>query len=775
MIECIPYVFVIKTIDLRLDMLSAFYVNTFIHLYSINRENLQKIYEDGKKGLLACTACGEPVKLYLGMKDTPHFYHHSQKADCEEDTAYAKNEAATAIEYEEKNGFRIPKSRAITTESAKTEYKSTKQITIKVPFHLPAVHPSFEESYLHTLFKSGIALDSSQASAVALNDGHALVVAGAGSGKTRVLTTRAAFLIQEKQANPSSIMLVTFTNKAAAELKERLLKYPNMSRLIVNKIVTGTFHRILYQILLFHEPDKWKRQNLISKDWQKEALLKEANQQLKLDTKEFPYDAAIQQIGAWKNSMLFPNNITASSDWEENVLHLYKWYEEKKHERNLYDFDDMLLGGYYYFLENPSILEIYQNRFQHILLDEFQDINKVQYEWVKLIAAQAESVYAVGDDDQSIYAFRGSDPKYLLDFEKDFPHARIIVLDHNYRSAHEIVATANAVVSKNKNRRTKKMLAAFKGEAPFLFYPYDEEEEATMIVTDMLEKISQGYKPKDFAILYRTNTSSRAIFERLSTSSLPFKLEADTGSFYSRFIVKSMLGYLKLILQPDHGEAIKDIFPSLFLKKSILQDIKAASILEDCSLLEALAKVKTGFAFQETRLKKIPGLLASLKRKQPLDAISIIEKELGFQEFIKKRGNEGNQWDKGSDDIRDLKVVAKKFTSIMDFIAHTDHMMAMNTEMKKQYMHTDDAVTLSTIHRAKGLEYKTVYILGAVDGSLPHDYALEAQRNNDSAPLEEERRLLYVAMTRAQEELFISVPMQNKGKKAKMSRFLNCL
>lgn len=756
-------------------MLSAFYLNTFIHLHSINRENLQKIYEDGKKGLLVCPACGETVKLYLGMKDIPHFYHHSKKADCKEDTSALNSETAAAIEYEEKNGFRIPKSRSIANESVMTEYKRTKQLIVKANLQLPTVVPSFEENYLHKLFKSGVALDSSQANAVTLDNGRALVIAGAGSGKTRVLTTRTAFLIQERQADPSSIMLVTFTNKAAAELKERLLKYPNMSRSVVNKIVTGTFHRILYQILLFHEPDKWQRQNLISKDWQKEALLKDGAHQLKLDTKEFPYDAAIQQIGAWKNSMLFPNNITASSDWEENVLLLYKWYEEKKHERNLYDFDDMLLGGYYYFLENPPILEIYQNRFCHILLDEFQDINKVQYEWIRLIAAQAESVYAVGDDDQSIYAFRGSDPKYLLDFEKDFANAKIIILDHNYRSAHEIVSTANAVVSKNKKRRTKKMIAAFKGEAPFLFYPYDEEEEATMIVTDMLEKISQGYEPKDFAILYRTNTSSRAIFERLSASSLPFKLEADSGSFYSRFIVKSMLGYLKLILHPDHGEAIKDIFPSLFLKKAILQDIKAASILEDCSLLEALSKVKTGFAFQETRLKKIPALLASLKQKQPVDAISVIEKELGFQEFIKKRGNEGNQWDKGSDDIRDLKVVAKKFTSIIDFIAHTDHMTAMNTEMKKQYMHTDNTITLSTIHRAKGLEYKTVYILGAVDGSIPHDYALEAQRNNDPAPLEEERRLLYVAMTRAKEELFISIPMQTKGKKAKISRFLNFL
>ncbi|WP_445505652.1 UvrD-helicase domain-containing protein [Niallia sp. 03091] len=754
-------------------MLSAFYVNKLIHLHTINRQDLQKIHEDGKQGLLACPVCGETVMLYIGIEKTPHFFHLSTKIDCEEFSSSASEETAAGKEYEEKNGFRIPKSRTIGSEPVKTGYKETKQLQIKAPFYQPVpTEPSYKENYLQLLHKSGVMLDPSQAKAVAIQNGPALVVAGAGSGKTRVLTTRAAYLIHEKEVDPSSIMLVTFTLKAATEMKERLLQYPNMSQSLVNKIVSGTFHRILYQILIFHQPDKWQRQNLLSKDWQKEALLKEIGKDLNLDGKEFPFDAAIQQIGTWKNSLLFPHEITAATEWEEKVLPLYKRYEERKHQQNLYDFDDMLLGGYYYFLENPHMLEMYQNRFQHFLLDEFQDINKVQYEWIKLISKKAASVYAVGDDDQSIYAFRGSDPKYLLYFEKDFPNAKVIILDYNYRSAHEIVTTAHAVISKNKKRRQKNMIATYSGKTPRMFYPYDEEEEATMIVTDMQEKIKKGYEPKDFAVLYRTNTSSRAIFERLASSNLPFKLEQNTGSFYSRFIVKSMIGYLKLTIDPDNHDAVRDILPSLFVKKSVLQDIKATSILQDCSLLDCFLSVKTGFAFQESRLKKIPSVLHKLKYKNPVDAITIIEKELGFHEFITKRGNEGNQWDKGSDDIRDLKVAAKKFSAIDEFIAHTEHMIAMNTEIKKQYLHADNTVTLSTIHRAKGLEYKVVYLLGTVDGSIPHDYSLEAQRKDDPLPLEEERRLLYVGMTRAQQELYVSIPMHIRGKKAKASRFL---
>jgi len=758
-------------------METAYYYDRLIHLYSDTRSDWQKWHEAGKKGLLACSVCGETVKLYLGIKAKPHFYHVSTSEPCEESPSQAAGEAAAAVEYEEKNGFRLPKSRSISTPIQEISFKQPKiiQTATDTAANLGIADYKMTDNYLHALSLSGVQLDESQCNAVTTDKEAVLVVAGAGSGKTRVLTARTAYLIHEKEIDPASIMLVTFTSKAALEMKERLMKYPDMTKAVISRIVSGTFHSILYQILLFHEPQKWKRTNLLSSNWQKELILKEIGTELGIDMKEFPFDAALQLIGAWKNSLQFPNEIKPASDWEEKVLPLYKKYEETKHNKGQYDFDDMLVGGYFFFLENPQILETYQNRFSYFLLDEFQDINKVQYEWIKLMSQRAKSIYAVGDDDQAIYAFRGSDPKYLLDYEKDFKNAKIIYLKNNYRSTNEIVSSANDIIKANKNRRPKKMAATYTGQSPLLFYPYDEEEEATMIVTDILEKIQMGAEPKDFAILFRTNTNSRAMFERLSSSSLPFRLEQDSGSFYSRFIVKSMIGYLKLAVDPDDQHAVNSILPTLFLKKSVLQDLKALSILEDCSLADGFTKIKTGFAFQESRLKKIPAAIKRLKSTAPLEAIAYIEKELGFQEFVKKRGNEGNQWDKGSDDLRDLKVVAKKFGTIAEFVAYTDHMIAMNTELKKQYQDTKNAISLTTIHRAKGLEYKNVYILGAVDGSLPHDYALEAFRNGESLPIEEERRLLYVAMTRSKEELYVSIPMHLRGRKAKASRFLSAV
>lgn len=760
-------------------METAYYYDRLIHLYTETRSDWQKWHEAGKKGLLACAVCGEAVKLYLGIKAKPHFYHASNLEACVMEASPAVKETAATAEYEEEtNGFRLPKSRSISTTSSVPELSFKEPKIIKTTCDTVTLHHTDSQradSYLHALSRGGVHLDDFQSKAVTTNDKAVLVVAGAGSGKTRVLTARTAYLIHEKEVNPASIMLVTFTSKAALEMKERLMKYPDMTKSIISRIVSGTFHSILYQILLFHEPDKWKRTNLLASNWQKELALKEIGTELGIDMKDFPFDAALQLIGAWKNSLQFPNEIKPASDWEEKVLPLYKKYEERKHIKGLYDFDDMLVGGYYFFLENPMILETYQNRFSHFLLDEFQDINKVQYEWIKLMSKKAESVYAVGDDDQAIYAFRGSDPKYLLDYEKDFTNAKVIYLQNNYRSTNEIVAAANEVIKINKNRRPKKMAATYSGGNPLLFYPYDEEEEATMIVTDIVEKIQAGAEPKDFAILFRTNTNSRAMFERLSSSSLPFRLEQDSGSFYSRFIVRSMLAYLKLAVDPDDQHAVSNLLPTLFLKKSVLQDLKALSILEDCTLADGFAKIKTGFAFQESKLKKMPAAFQKLKTASPLEAIAYVEKELGFQDFIKKRGNEGNQWDKGSDDLRDLKVVAKKFGTIGEFVAYTDHMIAMNTELKKQYQDTKNAITLTTIHRAKGLEYKTVYILGTVDGSIPHEYALEAYRNSDTQPLEEERRLLYVSMTRSMEKLYVSIPMHLRGRKAKTSRFLNAV
>lgn len=750
--------------------------NEWIHLDKLDRSSYQRLHDDGKKGLLTCPVCSEQVRFILGITSAPHFQHvKSRDRFCPDSDLEELNKPFTETITREFNGFHLPQSRVITAFKPEiNHFPITQYIKQLPPFTARGNQINTQNSpYIKALQRADVYLDEMQAKAVSHSNGALLVIAGAGSGKTRVLTARTAFLIADQKIEPNRIMLVTFTAKAANEMKARLLDYPYMTTAQIKRLVTGTFHSIFFRILVHHNPQQWDSRKLLSKEWMRGQILKEAGKVLGLDDKEFAYDAALQQIGFWKNSLITPVHVKPESDWEEKTAQLFKRYEEHKTEHELFDFDDMLTGCISLFQEQPELLERYQERFDHFLIDEFQDVNKAQYELIKLLSARSKNVCAVGDDDQSIYSFRGSDPQYLLDFEKDFPQADVVILDENYRSSHNIVATANKIITQNKKRRPKQMHAQFGSQQfPVLFFPDNEEEEATMIVTDIGEKIALGAEPEDFAILFRTNTSSRAVFERLANSSLPFKIEQDIESFYERFIVRSMLSFLRLALNEEDQKAITNILPALFVKQSILRDLKADSILSDCTLLESLSRIKTGFSFQERKLKKLVPVIRSLDKLPPLLAIEKIDKELGFQEFLKKRGNEGNRWEKGSDDIRDLKVAAHNFTSIQDFLEHADHMTAMNKEMKLQSKQRKNAVTLSTIHRAKGLEYKIVYIIGTVDGSIPHDFALESFRSGDNEPLEEERRLLYVAVTRAMEELFISVPQHWRGKKSRKSRFL---
>jgi DNA helicase-2/ATP-dependent DNA helicase PcrA len=758
-------------------MKTALYKKRLISLQQLARDEYHKIFIAGKSGELSCPVCKLNVRLFLGIQGEPYFFHqHSPETHCSEPTAPIIVDEDSQ-NYNERNGFNIPQGRTITavTPNSIELFKPAIKMDGIAPFK-EARRGSRQElsSYLQQLAVNGVVLDRSQAAAVLETEGSLLVLAGAGSGKTRVLTARTAFMLDEKRINPREIMLVTFTSKAATEMKKRLLSYPHMKPEKINLLVTGTFHSIFYRILMFHDRVNWSSNNLLKKEWQRDKILKEAGKLLDLSEKEFAYDLALQQIGFWKNSLLFPNEVKPLSEWEEKAAFLYKKYEEYKQREGLFDFDDMLIGCYKLLHSSSALLEQYQNSFHYFLIDEFQDINKVQYELIKLLSGKHNNVCAVGDDDQSIYSFRGSDPTYLLEFEKDFPNAKTVTLDQNYRSSHEIVGAANQMIMANKRRKPKSMKAQFSsGDSPIIFFPYDEEEEASMIVTDIQEQISCGAKPGNFAILYRTNASSRAVFERLAGSNLPFKIDQDAEAFYDRYIVRSALAFLRISLDEDDAKALTDILPLLFLKQSVLKELKAQSILKDCSYLDSLSHLKTAHAFQEKKLKKAVTLIRGLKHLSPSMALEKIEKDIGFLDFLKKRGNESSKLEKGSDDLKDLKVAAKSFDTIESFLAHAEHMSAMNKEIKNLSKHFTDAITLSTIHRAKGLEYQTVYIIGAIDGSLPHDFALEAYRNGDFSALEEERRLFYVAMTRAKEKLFISVPSNRRGKKANRTRFLN--
>ncbi len=749
----------------------ARYHNTTIDLRTYPREHFQILYEASLQCEVTCTSCHEPVKLYLGISQSPHFYHISSAHTCNEEEMKAnKEEPVLAHASVERDGFRFPISRAIHDEHVTSSWKNVQPYTATEQFTGSSQQPSY-----HILNEEQIPLDSAQYEAVQCTEGPLLILAGAGSGKTRVLTARTAYMIQAKGIDPKSIMLVTFTSKAAKEMKDRLHRFSSLSPLALHSVTVGTFHSICFKMLLHFDPQRYSPNALIKYEWQIERILKDAGAEIGLDEKEFPYDQSMAQISYWKNT-LTSSTITPKDKWEEQVLYLYKRYEEQKAKQGQFDFDDMLLGCYHMLLENKELLERYQRRFQYFLIDEFQDINKVQYEIIKLLSSTAHNICAVGDDDQSIYAFRGSDPSFILHFDEEFPNATVITLHENYRSSHSIVTAANKVITRNKKRRSKKMKAQFQlSSPPTFFFPYDEEEEATIVVTDIKERIEQGARPSDFAILYRTNTASRAIFERLCQSTIPFTTEQGADSFYKRKIVRYLLSFMRLSVNEEDTSALADLLSALFLKQSVMQDLKRISILEDCTLVSALAKLPSIMPFQQKKLQRIVPIFRKLRNLTPVTAIEIIEKDMGFSEFIKKRGGEGNQMEKGSDDIRDVKVVARKFKTLPELLEHADHMTAMTAEIKKRSASYKDAVQMLTIHKAKGLEYKHVYVLGGVDGSLPHDYSLESFREGDEMPLEEERRLAYVAMTRAKESLLVSVPMMRRGKTAHPSRLLSPL
>ncbi|WP_281202645.1 ATP-dependent helicase [Cytobacillus kochii] len=753
-------------------MKSARLMQERIQLHTLKRSDYPFIHEEGKRGNLYCTHCGENVLFYLGIQDEPNFYHSNEK-ECEYvDEIIPK--ATEKTKEKEVNGFRLPQGRSILEEVEKP-FKTPVRIENIPPFAENTVsQASPTEGYLRSLEEHGISFDHDQKRAVTYCHGPLLVLAGAGSGKTRVLTGKTAYLFHEYQVDPRSVLLVTFTAKAANEMKQRIKTYPYVTAKHINQMVCGTFHSIFYRILSFHDHNnqKWDHRYLL-KNWQKEQMIKQSARALHIDEKDFPFDMALQLISFWKNSLQSPTDVRATDSWEEKVQQMYQAYEEEKQRLNTFDFDDMLSSCYELFKKNPQILAQYQKRFKYILIDEFQDVNKVQFELLRMLVPESEHICAVGDDDQSIYAFRGSDPSYLTEFEQMFDDSFQITLQQNYRSSHEITAFASQVIKKNKRRKAKNMVAQFKNEAyPTLFYPYDEEEEALIILTDIQERIRQGHQPNDFAILYRTHSTSRALFERFTRSNIPFKIEQDAESFYDRFIIRTLLSFLRLAINEEDAQALKDILPALFLTQSHLQDMKANSILHDCSLLECLSMVQSKYAFQQSKAKKTVTTIKAIKQLSPLLALEKIEKELQIQDFIKKRGNEGNKMDKGSEDLKELKLIAKKFTTLLEFIEYADHMRAKIKEMKQISKTIENAVTFSTIHKAKGLEYPFVYILSVVDGSLPHDYALEEYRTGTEQSLEEERRLLYVAMTRAKEQLHLSLLQHRKGKKAYPSRFL---
>ncbi|WP_024573368.1 ATP-dependent helicase, partial [Bacillus subtilis] len=442
-----------------------------IHLHTYSREHYQFLFEEGIKGHLFCSHCGKPVLLRLNIADPPEFIHR-QPGDfpaCEEACEPKPSKEEKKEDDQESGVIRLPKGKAIAADPspAVTEWHRPRSIKPGTPFVPKTIEPDT------SLFPS-VGLNTDQLKAVTETEGPLLVLAGAGSGKTRVLTARAAHMIEHLGIPPENMLLVTFTTKAVAEMKERMANQYGLQPAKVRRLVTGTFHSLFYKILYHSNSAKWNGEHLLKMEWQREQYIKKALYEEGIDEKEFPVDQALQQIGFWKNTYVPNERIPLKDEWEKQVYRLYEHYERQKKEHSQFDFDDMASACYELFIERPDLLEQYQSRFTYILIDEFQDINPVQYKIMQMLASPEQNLCCVGDDDQSIYAFRGSNPSFILDFQKDYPGAKTIYLTANYRSTHPIVSSADIVVKKNKNRYAKTLEAARDDiQVPVLFYPYD--------------------------------------------------------------------------------------------------------------------------------------------------------------------------------------------------------------------------------------------------------------------------------------------------------------
>ena len=603
-------------------------------------------------------------------------------------------------------------------------------------------------------------LNDRQKEAVLHTEGPLLILAGAGSGKTRVLTHKIAYLIEEKGVFPGNVLAITFTNKAANEMKERVA---NLLDGNVDNIWMGTFHSICVRILR-RDIDKigFERSFSIYDRDDQITLMKECIKERNLDKEIYKERSVLNTISSLKDSMTKPDtyiNGNYTDYYRRNVGELYALYEKKLKQNNALDFDDLIIKTVELLKFNPEILDFYQRKFKYIFVDEFQDTNKVQYKLVKLFSDKYKNVCVVGDPDQSIYGWRGADISNILNFEKDFKNGTTIILEQNYRSTQNILDVANHVIKNNCERKDKKLWTDNEeGNQVIVKNLLDSQEEAYFVANKMEELMEEGYRPSDFAILYRTNAQSRAFEEVFMRKNIPYKIVGGLR-FYDRREIKDIIAYLKLIQNPVDNVSLKRI---INVPKRGIGDVTIDKIEEYAN--------NTGESIYGVLLnvEDIPGLSkrAINNLKTFIDMINkfIAMKEvMGVKEFIEevvygvgyiKELEEENSIESQTrlDNIKEFISVAVDFEvknpegTLEDFLATVSLLSDVDktADMK-------NSATMLTVHSAKGLEFPVVFMVGMEEGLFPISRALD-----NETELEEERRLCYVAITRAERLLFIT-------------------
>lgn len=790
--------------------------NKPIRLLSENYNRIPFWRMAARQDKVRCPACTAALRLHAGISFEP-FFSHPEDADCpimtengpaplewlqsldetaatafqtivadpsqadssEQDSLAFSTSASAPNEPELEEAdtttigsFRLPKKRTIGGST------TAPPPAPKPPVFRKRLMPKKTISHMAEQMRDQ-SLHPGQLRAVHTTDGPLLILAGAGSGKTRVMTARTTHLISELGVRPNQIMVVTFTTKAADEIRQRIARQLPAGQ--ARELIAGTFHSIFYRMLLHHQPDRWDQQRLLKKDWQKWRLMRETGALLGHDDlvglKETEITEALGIVSRWKNEYILPQEVAyrePSSDAEKRAIQLYPLYEGTKKKHHWFDFDDMLIGCYEMLRDDPQLLRRYQERITHVMVDEFQDINRIQYETVKLLAAPQNNLCVIGDDDQSIYGFRGSDPQYILGFTKDFPQATTFTLEVNYRSHSSIVSLGYSLIGHNRERWIKECQSFHQEEGDtYLFEPDDEEEQASRIVDEIIHRREQGAILGECAILYRTNESARPILERLSESGIPFHYTQEEDSFYQRQTVRWSLHYLRLALNPDDTDALKEILPTLYISGEMWNVLRSQAIIEDKPILHVLPDLPQLKPYQRKHMQAINEILAAAKDCPPAQALELIYEDGKLRDYLKKRARDREDGrERWSDELQQILAASKRHASIGDFLAYIDQMTQQEKEWRTMRPLPDEAVHVLSIHRAKGLEYDHVFLPDLVEGALPHEYTLDELRKGGTGALEEERRLLYVAITRARHSLCIGIPRERFGRKTRTSRFI---
>ena len=618
-------------------------------------------------------------------------------------------------------------------------------------------------------------LNDVQREAVEHANGPLLILSGAGSGKTRVITHRIAYLIKHHGISPFRILAVTFTNKAANEMKERLdvLVEGGVSR----DLWVSTFHATCARILR-RDIEKlgegagsggasrskkraYTRDFTIFDTGEQATLVKDVLRQLNYSDKDYNPRAILSLISRAKNESISPQKyeILADGYFERVVAEVYPLYQDALRLNNSLDFDDLLLFTVELLNKNSNIRQDYENRFEYILVDEYQDTNRCQYELVQLLTGEKQNICVVGDDDQSIYAFRGADIRNILDFEQDYPNTRVLRLEQNYRSTQNILDAAWSVVQNNKARKPKKLWTEQdEGELVTCYEAMDENDEAGYVGTQIEDWHAEGVNYKDFAVFYRTNAQSRIFEEAFRAANIPYQIVGGVG-FYDRMEIKDLLAYLRVMCNPNDSMSVRRIInvPSRGIGATTLERLIDFAAAEDITLFEAVQRVDEISTINrglQTKVRRFTEIFDEFDATVlPVDALDYVLKVTGYLKNLQSQNSIEAQ--NRVENIEELTNAVIEYEQNEPEPSLSDYLQNVALIADIDTMETDstDMVTLMTLHSAKGLEFPFVFIVGMEEKYLPHGRSVD---EGTEAAIEEERRLCYVGITRAMEQIYLS-------------------